>query len=213
MKNIVIIGAGDFGKELVWLIEDINKNKPTYVILGFLDDDLGKVGKSFFGYEVLGTTEMLREIAEKVTTGAVVAMQDGSIRKKIVEKHPEFTGWETLVHPSAHISDTTILGEGCVICAGTNISVNSAVGNHCILNLSTTMGHDCIVENYVSIMSGAVVSGHVVLGECSYLGSNSTIVPFKKVGKSAKVGAGSVVIRNVKDHMSVMGVPATVLKF
>ena len=47
MKNIVIIGAGDLGKELVWLIEDINKVRPTYLILGFLDDDLSKDTYSF----------------------------------------------------------------------------------------------------------------------------------------------------------------------
>ena len=46
MKNIVIIGAGDLGKEIVWLIEDINKVKPTYVILGFLDDDTNKTGNA-----------------------------------------------------------------------------------------------------------------------------------------------------------------------
>ena len=39
MKEIVIIGAGDLGREVVWLIEDINRLNPTYVILGFLDDD------------------------------------------------------------------------------------------------------------------------------------------------------------------------------
>ena len=62
MKNIVIIGAGDLGRELVWLIEDINKVKPTYVILGFLDMDERKAGREFYGYEVLGTEERLEEL-------------------------------------------------------------------------------------------------------------------------------------------------------
>ena len=63
MKNIVIIGAGDLGKEVVWLIEDINKRNPSYLILGFLDNDPEKIGKEFYGYKVLGNDETLEHIA------------------------------------------------------------------------------------------------------------------------------------------------------
>ena len=78
MKNIVIIGAGDLGKEAVWLIEDINKLHPTYVILGFLDDDRGKREKEFFGYKVLGTTEMLEDLRERMPFCAVIACRNAS---------------------------------------------------------------------------------------------------------------------------------------
>ncbi len=212
MKNIVIIGAGDFGKEIVWLIEEINKANPTYVIIGFLDDDEKKVGKMMNGYQCVGTTKALPELIRTQNVCAVIAMQDSDSRKRIAEMIPWFDNWETLIHPSANIADTSELGKGCVVCAGSNISVNTILGKHCILNLTVTMGHDCEVGDFVSIMSGAVVSGHVVLGERSYLGSNSTILPSMKVGKHAKVGAGSVVIRNVKDEVTVMGVPAKILR-
>ena len=33
MKNIVIVGAGDLGKEVVWLIEDINKRGTTVLVV------------------------------------------------------------------------------------------------------------------------------------------------------------------------------------
>ena len=36
MKDIVIIGAGGFGREVAWLIEDINKIEPQWNILGFV---------------------------------------------------------------------------------------------------------------------------------------------------------------------------------
>ena len=81
------------------------------------------------------------------------------------------------------------------------------------MNLSVTMGHDCQIGDYVSIMSGSVISGHVIIKDGAYLGSNATIVPGKKVGDHAKVGAGSVVIRNVRDNITVMGVPAKKIEF
>ena len=73
MKNIVIIGAGDLGKEVVWMIEDINKRKPTYLIMGFLDDDVEKTGNIHYGYEVLGTLDKLPELSEKMDISAVIA--------------------------------------------------------------------------------------------------------------------------------------------
>ena len=213
MKEIVILGAGDFGKEVAWLIEDINKIKPTYIILGYLDDDKNKIGQVLNGYSCLGPISYLTDLNKNHHACAVIATQDGDIRKRFVDMFPNFNDWETLIHPSVNLSDTSVLGKGCIVCANNNISVNTKIGNQVIMNLSVTMGHDCEIGNYVSIMSGSVVSGHVTIKENDYLGSNSTVVPNMKIGDHAKVGAGSVVIRNVKNNTTVMGVPAKILRF
>ena len=212
MKKIIILGAGDFGKEVAWLIEDINKVNPTYDLLGFLDDDDHKIGQLINGIKCLGPINMLLDLAKEQKISAVIAVQDGVIRKKFVDQFPSFSNWETLVHPSVNCADSSSLGKGCIICSNSNISVNTRIGDQVIMNLSVTMGHDCIIDNYVSIMSGAVVSGRVSIGECSYFGSNSTVLPGMKIGLNAVIGAGSVVIRNVKDGATVMGVPAKILR-
>ena len=89
MKEIVVIGAGDFGKEVAWLIEDINKKAPMYIILGFLDDDTDKIGKQLNGYECLGPVSSLIELNKNHHACAVVAMQDSDIRRQIVKMFPE----------------------------------------------------------------------------------------------------------------------------
>lgn len=213
MKEIVIIGAGDFGREVAWLIEEINKKTPTYTILGYLDDDQSKIGQMINGYEVLGDVRYLLELNKNHHACAVIAVQYGVVRKQIVESLPEFHDWETIIHPSVHLSDTSSIGKGCIICASGNISVDTVIGDYCLFNISVTMGHDCVISDYVSIMSGSVISGHVKLKEGAYLGSNATIVPGITVGAYSKVGAGSVALRNVKDNLTVMGVPARVIKF
>ena len=211
MKDIVILCAGDFGKEVAWLIEDINRNEPAYRILGFLDDGKEK-GLVINGYECLGPVPQLADMAEQGDICAVIANQDADIRKKIVDTFPDFDNWETLIHPSVNISETSTIGKGCVICASGNVSVNTVVGDFCLFNISVTLGHDCVVGDYVSIMSGSCISGHVIIGDYAYLATNSTVIPKKKVGEHARVGAGSVVIRNVKPNVTVMGVPAKVLQ-
>ena len=212
MKKIVILCAGDFAKELTWLIEDINDKNPTYEILGFLDDDKEKIGKEYNGYKCIGKVEELQRLAKEHDVCAVIATQESKYRKKFVEENPEFDNWETLIHPTANVSKTSRFGKGCIVCANCNISVNSNIGNHCIMNLGVTIGHDCEIDDYVSFMSGVVISGHAIIKESAYFGSNSTVIPGKKIGENAKVGAGSVVIRNVKEHTTVIGVPAKVLK-
>lgn len=209
MKEIVIIGAGDFGKEVAWLIEDVNKKEPAYIILGFLDDDEAKAGTLYKGYEVIGKTSHLTELNKKHHAGAVIAMQDSTARKRIVDALPDFHDWETLIHPSVSIADSSSFGRGCIFCAGTNVSVDTKIGDHCIFNLNVTVGHDGHIGDFASLMSGAVVCGHATIGEHAYLSSNCTVIPGRKIGAYARVGAGSVVIRNVKDGVSVMGVPAT----
>ena len=213
MKEIVILGAGDFGKELAWLIEEINRRTPTYIILGYLDDDAAKIGQAYNGYDCLGPISYLTELNKNHHACAVIANQNGDIRKKFVEMFPNFHDWETLVHPSVNISDTSKLGMGCVICASGNVSVNTVIGDFCLCNIAVTIGHDCVIGNFVSIMSGSCVSGHVQIKDGVYLATNSTIVPGMKIGDHAKVGAGSVVIRNVRDNVTVMGVPAKMLHF
>ena len=212
MKDIVIIGAGDFGKETAWLIEDINKNNPTYKLLGFLDDFAEK-GKVINGYSCLGNVAYLTELNKNKSVHAIIAMQNVKHRKRFVDMFPDFDNWETLIHPSVRIAPTSVVGKGCVICAGGTVSCNSVIGDFCLLNISVTIGHDCNVGNYVSIMSGSCVSGHVVIEDYAYLATNCTVVPKMKIGESSVVGAGSVVLRKVKPNTTVFGVPAKVMQF
>jgi len=213
MKRIVIVCAGDFGRELTWLIEEINSQNPIYEIIGFLDDDDNKIGKIFNGYKCLGKINLLKELSKEKNVCAAIATQSGKVRKKIVEENSDFLNWETLIHPSANVSSTSTVGNGCVICANCSISIDSVIGNHCILNIGTTIGHDCAISDYVSFMSGTVISGHVLIKEGAYFGSNSTVIPSRKIGECSTVGAGSVVIRNVADNVTVMGVPAKKVQF
>lgn len=207
-KDIIIIGAGDFGKEVAWLIEDINAKEGAYNILGFLDDNKEKTNQTINGYKCLGEIDMLRKMNQCNTVYAVIAIQDGNARERIVNRLSDFDNWESLIHPSVNISSTSRIGKGCIICAGSNISVNTVIDENCLFNMSTTIGHDCTVGKYVSVMSGSCICGHVTIGDGAYLATNSTVIPGKKVGDHATIGAGSVAIRNVRANDTVMGVPA-----
>lgn len=180
MKNIVIIGAGDLGKEIVWLIEDINKRQPTYLILGFLDDDLKKDTYSFYGYKVLGRTDKLEELNQRTPFFAVLAIQDGKTRKKIVEAHPDFDQWETIVHPTVVIASSTKIGKGCVFFPQVTVSVDTYLGTFGLFYIHSTICNDCWIGNYVSIMANASVSEHAEVESGQLISANTTVEPHSK---------------------------------
>ncbi len=205
MKSIVIIGAGDLGKELVWLIEDMNKREPAYLILGFLDDDLSKVGKEFYGYKILGTTEKLDEMWVNPQISAVAAIQDGSVRRKIYEAHKNFQSWDTIIHPAATIAPTAILGSGSVVFPHVTISVDSRLGEFGLYYINSTICNDCKIGNYVSVMTSAVVSEHVEIGDESYLAAGCCVYPHKVIGKRVQAAVGATIDKNCSDNAVING--------
>lgn len=211
MRDLYIIGAGGFGREVAWLVERINAVTPTWNLKGFIDDDESRWGSVEDEYPVLGGCEHLKELGEVY---AVCAVGAAKVRKRIVEK---FAGsqvrFATLIDPSVLISKRVTIGEGTVICAGTIVTVDIQIGNHVIINLDCTIGHDDLIHDYVTIYPSVNVSGNVELGECCELGTGTQIIQGKTIGVNSIVGAGAVVVRDVPSNCTSVGSPAKPIKY
>lgn len=203
MKNIVIIGAGDLGKEVVWLIEDINKVKPTYVILGFLDDDNSKLGGEFYGYKVLGNVSELEKLSKQTPFSAVIAIQNGSIRKKIVEGHSKFSDWESIIHPSSVIAGSSPIGKGSIVFPQVTVSVDTKIGSFNLYYIHSAICNDCVIGDYVSVMSGVSISERAEIGAECFLAAGSCVYPHKKLGCKVKVGVEATVSKDYGDGVEV----------
>ena len=70
------------------------------------------------------------------------------------------------------------------------------------------MDHDCFIGNHVHIAPGSILSGTVSVGDCTHLGTGCTVIQGKTIGNRVLVGAGSLVVKNIKSDMKVLGVPA-----
>ncbi|MCF0170145.1 acetyltransferase [Fusobacterium varium] len=209
MKDVVIIGAGGFAREVAWLIEEINKKNEQWNILGFIDDNSENVGKSLNGYKIIGNTDYLNEMNKNIY--AVIAIGNGKTRKKIVEKLKK-RKFGILIHPNVSISDTISIGEGSIICSGNILTVNISIGKHVIINLDCTIGHDAVIKNFSTFLPGTNLSGETIVEECSTLGTGSTVIQGIKIGKNVMVGAGAVVIRDIIDDSTAVGNPARTIK-
>ena len=210
MKNIVIVGAGVVGRETSLIIQQINELKITWNLIGFIDDDVNSWGNVINGYPVIGGMDSLEKLS--LDTYVVVAIANYKVKKRIVNKINNRFKFATIVHPRVWLHDYMTLGEGTIIYEGAILTTNIKVGNHVIISPKCGIGHDSIIKDYVSLLWNVNVSGNDIIEEGVMMGSASTVIQGKRIGKGSTVGAGAVVIDNIDSYSTVVGVPAKVIK-
>ena len=207
MKNIIIIGAGGVGKEVAWIIEQINEVTPTYKILGFIDDSKDKKDTAILGYKVLGNIEYLYET--NYTGNVIIAIANYKFKKLIAEKLKKLDiKFSTIIHPSLRLHKSVEVGEGSILYEGSVISPNVKIGEHVIISPKCGIGHDSIIEDYVSLLWNVSISGNDIIKEGSLLGSGAVVIQNKKIIKETTIGAGAVVVKDIEEAGIYKGIPA-----
>ena len=212
LREIGVFGAGGFGLEVVMLIEQINEISHDWKLIGFFDDSEPKA-KIVNGYPVLGGIDELNQWTSDLFL--VLALGIPTTKKFVLERiHNEKVYYPVLIHPSVIMGNKKYLtiGEGSIICAGTIITTNISIGRHVILNLACTIGHQTEVGDFSSFMPSCNISGEVKIGEANFWGTGAKVINGKIIGNNVTVGAGSVIINDIPDNVTVAGVPAKVIK-
>lgn len=213
MRDIAIFGVGGFGREVLTLIQDINKIEPTWNVVGFFDDGY-EVGYQVHGLKNLGGTQELNEW--KTPLALALAIGTPRIKKAISNKiHNVLVEYPTLIHPSVIIGDkdSVKLGKGCIICAYSVITCDIEIGDFVILNLACTVGHDSVVKNNCAFMPSCNVSGECIIDEGVYLGTGVKVINRTSIGAETIVGAGAIVTTSLPAKCTAVGVPAKPIKY
>lgn len=204
-NKLLIIGASGHGKVLA----DIAKKMNIWDNIAFLDDDTSK--KEVLDLEVIGTiTEAYKYI---YSCSFIVGIGNNEIRKHIQEEiNSKNGGIATLIHPSACIGEEVKIGKGTAIMANTVINSGTKIGNGCIINTAATVDHDNIISDFVHISPGAHLAGGVKIGATSWLGLGSTVNNNISIISNTLIGAGGVVVKDIKESGTYAGVPVRRLK-
>lgn len=210
MKNLYIIGAGGLGREIAWMVERINKFRPQWQIKGFIVDDSSIIGTTINGYPVLGDTSFLSDVKKGYV---ICAIGKANVRKIVIERITNpMLKYATLIDPSAIIADSASIGEGSIISMNTIITTNTIVCSHVLVNYGTTVGHDTTIHDYTTLYPGCNISGNVEIGSVTEIGTGSQIIQGKTVASNIIVGAGSVVINDITEKGTYVGVPVRKVK-
>lgn len=208
-KPLVIIGAGGLGREVAWLVADINTSNSEWEFLGFVDD--GVKGLTVEGYPILGPINYLFQIHPR--PWVIIAIADSHVRLRLLkELDRNGTLLATLIHPSVLISDYVSIEPGGIICAGAVITTNVSMGKASIVNPGCFIGHDTVIGDCVSMMPATNLAGEVTVGAGCFFGMNSTVINRTKIGEWSVVGAGATVIRDIPPRSLAVGVPARVIR-
>jgi sugar O-acyltransferase (sialic acid O-acetyltransferase NeuD family) len=211
--QIVILGSGGFGREVLWLLRSLDKERLE--VLGFVDEDTNLHGKTLSDLPVLGGFEYLLEMQRaKNNLRAVCAVGEPALRKDLVSKARAagIRDFLVAIHPTCQLSGFVEVGEGTVIAANSIITTQVTINTFVTVNLGCTIGHDVVIGDYVTLAPGVHVSGHVFLGEGVKIGTGAVILPGVTVGAWSIIGAGAAVISDIPDNVTAVGVPARVIK-
>ena len=204
--KVVIVGAGGFGREVLWLLRCIG---PPIEPIGFLDDDAELIAEGMCGLPVLDPAKP----SALLDAGIHYVWGSGFPRKRYQERRRlGDVPFLVAIHPTALLSEDVEISQGAVICAGAIVTTHVRLGAHTTLNLSVTVGHDTVIGDYCTLSPGVHVSGRVRVDEGVSLGTGAVLLPGVRVGAWSEIGAGAVVTKDISDHVVAMGVPARVTR-
>ena len=208
--QLVIVGAGGFGREVIDIVEAMNEAGADLELLGSVDDsDASAPLLSRRDVSHLGSIADFVEQYAGNGVRFVVGIGAGALRRTIDARLTE-ADFEpaTLRHPMATVGGADRIAEGCIIAAGGRVTTNITLGRHTHLHVNSTIGHDSVLDDFVSVYPGATVSGSVHLCHGVTIGTGANVLPGVTVGEGAFVGAGAVVTADVEAGSTVAGVPA-----
>lgn len=196
--DVIIIGAGGHGK----VVADIVQRSGDRVI-GFLDDN-PDAGSILIGSPMLGSVDDYK----KYSAEFVIAIGNADIRRRISQKLSDVS-WYTAIHPTAVISDIDVeIGTGTVVMANAVINPGTKIGKHCIINSGAIVEHDNRIDDFVHVSVGAKLGGTVKIGKGTWIGIGVSVSNNVNICDNCMIGAGSVVIKDIREAGTYVGVPA-----
>jgi sugar O-acyltransferase (sialic acid O-acetyltransferase NeuD family) len=204
--RLILVGAGGFGRELINWSNDAAAATGALPITGFVDDSAHALDKFNYGLEYHGT---IGAYQPQPGDRLVIAIGDPLHKKRIAgELMARGAQFATLVHPSAVVARSAVLGVGTVICPQAVISADATLGDFVAVNALSGVGHDVVVGDYSTLSAHVDLTGWVTVGESCFFGTGARVLPKVVIGKDARIGAGATVFRDVPAGAVMFTAPA-----
>lgn len=206
MINLIIIGARGFGREVFGTALQSIGYKEEFTVAGFLDNNPDDEISSEFYPPVLDSVENYLPQKNDLFICALGNVKDKmKYTRMIMEKGGQFA---TLIHKSVTKYNTTQIGRGCIVMKDVHLSVDVMIEDFSTIMVYSVIGHDVKIGAWSHIGPYVFIGGNAEIGARAQLHVRSTVLAGLKIGEEAVVGAGSIVIRDVKPGVTVFGNPA-----
>jgi sugar O-acyltransferase (sialic acid O-acetyltransferase NeuD family) len=206
MIDLVIVGAGGHGREAYGAVESVNATRPTWNVLGFVDDAPSHIDRvERLGVHVLGDLGWLADHP----SAYVLAIGDPTVRARVAHRLEAAGCTPTVVvHPGATIGLDVRLDDGVLIYDRCTVTTNVTIGRHTHLNVGCAVQHDSTLGEFCQLSPGTFVNGDCTLGDTVFCGTGAIVTRGTSIGDRARIGAGAVVLDGVGPDLTVHGAPA-----
>ncbi len=205
MKKVAFIGSGELSFQIAHYMEEDNQ----YEVVGFFDD-FTPVGTIVKGYKVIGTLEEIESFYKnKLFDGLVngIGFTRMTYRKEVFDRFSSTIPFVNFIHSSCIVDSTAKIGQGVIIFPMALVYVNAIIKDNVFIHIKTSIT-DTIIGRDTIISGNVMVAGRCEIGEGCNVGVCTTFSSDVKVCSGVRTGAGTVVVKDITDPGTYVGVPA-----
>jgi sugar O-acyltransferase (sialic acid O-acetyltransferase NeuD family) len=204
MKTICIVGTGGFAREVLCLLDALDRYEDMDA---FLEPD-SIWEEKWKGKTIMGKRVMPMSYAQPDQHQISIGIASGEIRRKTLDQLPEHIEHISLIHPSAQVSRWVRLGEGSIVTAGCILTSEIEIGNFAHLNLNTTVGHNSTIGDFFTTAPGVNISGNCSIASNVYMGAGSGTKQGITICENVIIGMGAMVVSDIQEPGTYIGIPA-----
>ncbi len=206
-----MVGSGELSDRLIYYFEDTGFGR----VVGMFDD-FETVGVIKNDRPILGKAEEIPSAFRKGGFDAVaiaVGYKHRRFRKEVYAAlKRQDVPIATFVHPTSYVEKSALLQEGSIVLVDCTIDMDARIGENVLLDFRCFVAHHVKIGSHTYCGAAVNLAGNAEIGECCFLGINTTCIDGVSVGRNVQTAAGSVVTKDVPDHSLIAGVPAVVRK-
>jgi sugar O-acyltransferase (sialic acid O-acetyltransferase NeuD family) len=201
-RRLIIYGGGGHARTLLEAAQAMG----TFDIAGIVDDGIA-AGSSILGVPVLGSRALLPELLAQgigLAINGVGGIADVSVRVLIFNLL-ESLGFALPVvqHPRASVERSAEIGAGAQVLANAYIGSGAVLQAKSLVNTNAVVSHDCVIGSFAHVAPGALLAGHVRVGERALIGMGVTAAIGVKIGAGARIGNSAALYGDVPDNISI----------
>jgi sugar O-acyltransferase (sialic acid O-acetyltransferase NeuD family) len=206
-ERIIIVGAGGFGREVLQWACDAWPSDASK-IAGFLSADDDKLDGYDTGLPILGSPATFEPLpGDRFVLAIGIPATRRRVTEAMLARGAKFL---TLIHPTAIVFASAIIGVGSVICPYAIVSDAVRVGRFAILNYHSSLAHDAAVGEFAVLSPYATLGGGARVDDDGFLALHASVAPGRTVGCRSQVSSNSAVMWDVAQDSLAFGVPARV---